>query len=178
MEAGVDRRIRKTREALHAALMSLIVERGYDAITVEDILVAADVGRSTFYAHFAGKDALLAFGFERLRAELAGSVDGSAPEPFGFLPALLAHVRRHAGLYRGLLEGRGDMIVHRQFRAILDEYVAADLKRRSTPAADLALQASFYCGGILAVIEAWLASSRPASVERINRLLGDLLAAP
>jgi len=42
MEAGVDRRIRKTREALHAALMSLVVERGYDAITVEDILVAAE----------------------------------------------------------------------------------------------------------------------------------------
>ena len=70
MTEALDRRVRKTREALHSALASLVVAKGYDAVTIQDVLDAADVGRSTFYSHFAGKEALLRSGFDRLRAEL------------------------------------------------------------------------------------------------------------
>ena len=59
LEPGIDRRSRRTRQALHQALIRLIVERGYDEITVADIADAADTGRSTFYAHFTDKDDLL-----------------------------------------------------------------------------------------------------------------------
>lgn len=48
----MDRRVRKTREALYASLVSLIVTKGYDATTVQDVIAEADVGRSTFYEHF------------------------------------------------------------------------------------------------------------------------------
>ncbi|MCB0097425.1 MAG: TetR/AcrR family transcriptional regulator, partial [Caldilineaceae bacterium] len=54
-----DRRIQKTRRALQDALLTLIVERRYDKITVQDILDRANVGRSTFYAHYRDKDDLL-----------------------------------------------------------------------------------------------------------------------
>lgn len=76
--------------------MELMVERGYERVTVQDILDRADVGRSTFYAHFRSKDDLLVVsGAEYLRsviAEHAGDpvrmlfdlVDGY-PEMFGTL---------------------------------------------------------------------------------------------
>jgi AcrR family transcriptional regulator len=51
----MDRRAARTRRALHGALMSLILRKGHEAITVQDIVDEADVGRSTFYAHYAGK---------------------------------------------------------------------------------------------------------------------------
>ena len=47
-----DRRALRTRQSLHQALIRLILERDYDEITVGDITDAANVGRSTFYAHF------------------------------------------------------------------------------------------------------------------------------
>ncbi|MCP4222921.1 MAG: helix-turn-helix transcriptional regulator, partial [Actinomycetia bacterium] len=56
--ASNDRRVRRTKQRLHEALMSLIVEKGYDKITVQDLIDRADVGRSTFYAHFETKDDL------------------------------------------------------------------------------------------------------------------------
>ena len=57
-ESRVDRRIRRTQKSLHEALISLVLEKSYDSITVQEILDRADIGRSTFYAHFDGKDKL------------------------------------------------------------------------------------------------------------------------
>lgn len=55
----MDRRQRKTRKAIFDAFISLLSERNYDRITVEQILERADVGRATFYAHFETKEYLL-----------------------------------------------------------------------------------------------------------------------
>lgn len=55
----VDARVRKTRDALGDALVSLMQEKPFDSITVQDVLDRAEVGRSTFYTHFSDKDDLL-----------------------------------------------------------------------------------------------------------------------
>ncbi|OWK24017.1 hypothetical protein AJ87_27030 [Rhizobium yanglingense] len=52
----IDRRVGRTKTALHRALISLILERGYDSITVEEICQTANVGRSTFYLHYTSKE--------------------------------------------------------------------------------------------------------------------------
>jgi AcrR family transcriptional regulator len=46
-----DRRVQRTRELLQKALIELISERGYDALTIQDIVDHANVGRTTFYLH-------------------------------------------------------------------------------------------------------------------------------
>ena len=67
MHPGMDRRTLRTRQALHQALFRLVLERGYDQTSVADIADTANVGRSTFYAHFTDKDDLLAYGIGYLR---------------------------------------------------------------------------------------------------------------
>jgi len=54
-----DRRQRRTRQALRDALLGLLRERRYEAISVQDIVERADVARSTFYEHYLDKDDLL-----------------------------------------------------------------------------------------------------------------------
>ena len=54
-----DRRVQRTRELLQKTLIELITERGYDAITIQDIVDRANIGRTTFYLHYNSKDELL-----------------------------------------------------------------------------------------------------------------------
>ena len=54
-----DRRVRRTRAALREALLALMTEKGYEAVTVQDLIDRADIGRSTFYSHFTDKTDLL-----------------------------------------------------------------------------------------------------------------------
>ncbi len=55
----LDRRVQKTRKLLQDALIELVSEKGYESVTIQEILDKANVGRSTFYAHFQDKDQLL-----------------------------------------------------------------------------------------------------------------------
>ena len=55
----MDRRQRKTREAIFKAFIELLSKKDFTQITVGEIIVRADVGRATFYAHFETKDFLL-----------------------------------------------------------------------------------------------------------------------
>ncbi len=50
--ATMDRRARRTRSALNAALVELLREKGIDGVTVRELTERADVNRSTFYAHY------------------------------------------------------------------------------------------------------------------------------
>ena len=55
----MDRRQKKTREAIFIAFTGLLSKKHYNQITVGEIIERADVGRATFYAHFETKDFLL-----------------------------------------------------------------------------------------------------------------------
>src|SRR5260370_12529924 len=54
-----DRRVQRTRESLHKALISLALEENYDSITVQEVLDRAHLGPSTFFTHSHSLDAML-----------------------------------------------------------------------------------------------------------------------
>jgi AcrR family transcriptional regulator len=164
MTNTIDRRAARTRRALHEALISLILRKGYEATTIQDLINEADVGRSTFYAHYTGKDDLLRGGFERLRADLT-EMRGRRPaggetkrsEPLRFSLALFQHADGYKDVYRALVGGRGGTIAMSEIRGVLFEFVRKELssaKRNGAVPRELALQ--FIVSAFLAVLTWWL----------------------
>ncbi len=127
--AKVDRRVRRTRELLRTALYSLVLERGYDRITVQDIIDRADVGRSTFYAHFHDKEELLLSGFEEIRTAFS-TEHGASSGHKSWTAAVFDHASRSADLYRAMVGKRGAEIVKRYFHELLVELVREHLQER------------------------------------------------
>jgi AcrR family transcriptional regulator len=157
---GMDRRTTRTRAALHEALIRLIVERGYDAVTVADVTDAANVGRSTFYAHYSDKDALLRDGFSHLQAMLARGVgedvkNEGGNRPFAFSRLLIEHLAENVQLYRVLVAGSSGPIIGEEIRRVVVDFIRVEIaggKRRRSHEAQVQLLAGAY----LSLLTWWL----------------------
>ena len=88
-EPRSDRRVAKTKSALEKALLSLILKKGYEATTVEDICAEANVGRSTFNGHFTSKDDLTRSGLIHLRKLFIANQPRHGGQSPGFSLAVL-----------------------------------------------------------------------------------------
>jgi AcrR family transcriptional regulator len=177
MEAGTtDRRVRRTRELLRSALLSLIQEKGYERITIRDILDRADVGRSTFYAHYRDKDELLQSGLEDVRSALAAEMQPGASRSKGaFLEltlGLFRHVEAHRHLWRPLTRKGGADLMVRVVRGSADELVRAHVRLQfpeassDDPRYEMAIQ--FVVGALMGVLVWWLDSEAPLSAEEMH----------
>jgi AcrR family transcriptional regulator len=70
-----DRRSRRTQSNLTNAMVDLVAHRSFDDFTVQELIDRADVGRSTFYSHFRGKDDLFRTSWEGFISLLADKID-------------------------------------------------------------------------------------------------------
>lgn len=165
MTGTIDRRAARTRRALHEALISLILRKGYDSITIQEIIDAADVGRSTFYAHYTSKEDLLRGGFESLRSELAGARHRASGKrhagPLTFSLALFEHACGYKHVYRALVGGRGGAVAVNEIRRVLSDLVQDELRAAWEDAAvarELAVE--FVVSTFLTVLT-WLLTRKP-----------------
>src|SRR5215218_8577132 len=74
-----ERKKRATRDAIAAAARRLFAERGFDAVTVAEVAVAADVSEKTVFNHFATKDDLVFAGGEERLAQLQADIAQRPP---------------------------------------------------------------------------------------------------
>lgn len=170
-----DRRVARTRRALHEALIGLILEKGYDAITIGDIVDRADVGRSTFYAHFVDKDALLLGGFSALptlrpdRPRVRDAAGGEAL--FEFSLDMFRHADDERRLFRALVGQRSGALVQRQLDRMLTDLVRADLELLDPARRDdrrLEVVVRFVVSAYLGLLTWWLEHPTPATPEAMD----------
>jgi len=161
--------------------MSLILERKYEAITVQEILDRADVGRSTFYLHFRGKDDLLFNGFQYLQSFLESAGAGSRTPAansyegiIGFSLPMFEHALEYRRVNRALLGSGGEAVVRRRIHAILSGIVSRELKRelQSRKHADIPVRpellAHFLVSTYVSVLSWWLNSKNPVAPKDID----------
>jgi len=167
-----DRRVQRTRKLLQEALVSLMIEKGYEATTVQDIIDRANVGRATFYAHFADKETLLVSRLEDLRAMLAHQQQRA--RGLGFSLPMLEHARAHLPLYGAIVGRASGAFVLQRIHRIIADLAALDLKTlgfKGTPERR-GLATEYIAGAFMAVLTWWLnhaAKLLPQEVDDIFR---------
>jgi AcrR family transcriptional regulator len=125
-----DRRVAKSRRALKEALTDLILEKGYESVTVQDVIDRADVGRSTFYAHFMDKDDLL--------MAILADLEMPAPDPSGWSPddpafgwtlELFRHFGSGKRLFKAVASSQSGALARRETTQRLERLAQAELSR-------------------------------------------------
>jgi AcrR family transcriptional regulator len=182
-ERPLDPRVRRTRKLLLDALMELIPEKGYNAITIQDITDRATLNRATFYLHYRDKDDLLYQGIH----ETLDNLHSRQPVPVleqdrltmnESVTTILSdfeHIGQNADFYCAMLGESGTA----EFALKLKDLVLKTTERRlmsalgelpSGPlATDLVLE--FMASGYIGVIRWWLENDMPYTPEVIARQL-------
>ena len=101
----MDRRQKRTRNAILRAFSTLLERKRYEQISVQDIIEKADVGRSTFYAHFETKDALLKTLCDEVFEHIFEGETCEYPVNTGDLSETLAHILWHLRQRKGDVKG-------------------------------------------------------------------------
>ena len=156
-----DRRVGKTRKALKEALTDLILEKGYESVTVQDVIDRADVGRSTFYAHFVDKDDLLMAILADLEMPGLDPTSWKADDPaFGWTLALFRHFGSGKRLFKAVAGGQSGSLARGETTRRLEELTEAELSRlkatRKLDAFRLQTVVRFLVGTFIGFMDWWM----------------------
>jgi len=182
-----DRRIARTQQLLSKALMELVVERGYDTITIQDITDRADVSRATFYLHYKDKDELLFASMTKIYDGLASGHDGQPPFDLNDVrkdmpcdASDFEHVAEFADFYRAMLSKNGSVgfllrvmtYLAQVFQPVLEGQVGEDGAEIPVD-----LIAAFCAGAEIGVMKWWLENDMrytPQEMAQMQFLLSAL----
>lgn len=171
-----DRRIQKTRKALRDALHSLVLDRGYDDLSVQDITDKANLGRATFYLHFREKDELL----EDLLREFSQNFAQRHGSKISFsdrkvVQSMFEYAEDYYDFYRIMTIGKGGVIGMRKMQTIiretcaqyLDTLEAASCGTFTVPRAFLD---NFMASSLMSTIFLWLEQDMPYSPSEMAEM--------
>jgi AcrR family transcriptional regulator len=180
----LDRRVQRTRELLRNALMQLIQEKGYDAVTIEEITERANLGRTTFYLHYQSKDDLLLdhhaeftahLNLDRLnRAQLLGN------EPQPEMVAFLQEVSQGKTVYLAFTQAKDADIIMRNIRQRMMDNLRESLEEAfpgETPSPPLDILPRYLVGAQMTLIDWWVTNRTAYDAEQIAAMLHRLQSA-
>jgi len=152
-----DRRVAKTRSALELSFDRLLLAGGYDRATPARVAQVAEVGRSTFYEYFSGRDDLLGRRLSIVLQPLADAV--CSPTILTQLEQALRHFWSNRVMARALLTGRARIVAMRTLTALIERRISGSDGMRK-PGSLSRLTAAHIAAGQLAMLEEWLSGRR------------------
>jgi AcrR family transcriptional regulator len=181
----LDRRIQKTLQLLQSALAKLVEEKEYKDITIQEILDRANVGRSTFYAHFESKDQLLRSlltGLQEMFDEGSKQLaEGDKPlaNNSALLPLrALQFAKQNHRLFKAMLGQQGYGTRNNPFYDYLfvatREHFRLMIGREKSDARGIEVATHYYASAAMGVLEWWVENDMACSAEEAFQTLNQL----
>ena len=172
----------RSRRLIRQAFLELLRQKPYEKITVTDIVTAADINRSTFYAHYPDVRGLV----EEIVGEtisqsiaLADSLNirEFLSDPMPFLRELTGYSTDNQELYTLLCRSE---FAQRQMEQLKRTLIDSALRSLAFPesvcsSTEFRIQISFFVGGILSLYVMWLQGELDCTVDDITHHLSQLI---
>jgi len=174
-----DRRSQRTRQLVLSAMMDLMTAKSYDAITVQDLLDRANIGRSTFYSHYFDKEDVLTALAEQM-LEMLGKPLSQRDAGQAILPslALFQHALGHQQHFRAMLRGHAREVVWDAAQASLsraiEQRLATILVTKRPPSVPLPVISEYLAGAFLNLLKWWLEAEMPYSPAQMDDMFQQL----
>jgi len=177
----MDRRQRKTREAIFEAFSELLSEKNLNRITVGEIIERADIGRATFYAHFETKDFLLKEMCEELFCHIFEAETGSAEAhthifdcdaPDSVFLHLLRHIEKNDNNILKLLSGQNNELFWGYFKIGISRLVESQLglfEKRKAPELPDDFWKNHVASTLVNTIRWWIDNKMTESPENVTK---------
>ena len=176
----MDRRQRKTREAIFSAFIELLSQKNFSQITVGEIIEKADVGRATFYSHFETKDFLLKELCEDLFCHIFDATENKCAEhthifkceaPDSVFLHLFSHLLKNDNNILELLSGENNELFLSYFKLNLQIMVKAQLfmfEERKNEKLPESLWINHISSTFVETVRWWIENGMKESPETIN----------
>ncbi len=171
-----ERRRLQTRKLLMQTTLELVLEKGYDAISIQDITDRADLGRGTFYIHFKDKEEVVwtVFRdlFQELEQEAHKKLDRRMPqvEYYGLLN-IFRHAGKNRDLYRAMFGSHGSALLTARAQDYLAQAFLYDIRNAPPPEVNFNLpeevEAQMLTGAISRLLSWWLETRNDYTPEQM-----------
>ncbi|NMA02064.1 MAG: TetR/AcrR family transcriptional regulator [Clostridia bacterium] len=185
MNSTEDRRITRTKEAICAALVALIEEKGFEALSVKDIAIKANINRGTFYLHYKDKFDLLdqtldqvVQDMERILLEIRLVSVADFKEtwiPKAIATKLFEYFNDNASLIQAILVTKGNFVLVTKLKQLMlknifekDEAISIKKEKLLVPCEYLA---SYIASAHFGVVQEWLDRGRRETPEEMAEIL-------
>jgi AcrR family transcriptional regulator len=174
LKPRMDRRARRTRDALGDALIDLMQERPFNTITVQDVLDRAEVGRSTFYTHYRDKEDLFLSDVEDFWEAISTMLERNQEDSKRVAPVreLFTHVAQ-AKLFRDALVASGKVhdvmeLGQGQFARAIEQRLIKLSTAQGTAPGQFAAVAHALAGALFSSLSWWIDRGTPLSAAEMD----------
>jgi AcrR family transcriptional regulator len=188
---NTDLRIIRTKESIREALVELIDEKGFEAITVKDITTRAKINRGTFYAHYQDKFDLMTKCEEEIMLEMSRIAKQNFPgviaalgtnsttlAAFPLVVSIFEYLNENSGFMKAVLGPKGDLLFQTRLKDFMWKTMFGNNPNALFKEENLLVPgqylASYVASAHIGVIQQWLDSGRKESPQEMARTLSTI----
>ncbi|MDQ0885856.1 AcrR family transcriptional regulator [Paenibacillus sp. V4I9] len=185
MKKSVDPRVKRTRNMLKEALLVLIEEKGFDAITIRDLTERAEINRATFYQHYKDKFDLLDQTIDEMLLSFATYASPKSSTEFtdndGTIPIfsrMFEFISEHAFFFQVMMGKHGVPFFQNRFLNITRKFMDEKIKNIHPHPEKMSIPKEIYIQYMvfsnLGLISYWLESDMQYSAKYMAKQLSEL----
>ncbi|MFC9601293.1 TetR/AcrR family transcriptional regulator [Peribacillus butanolivorans] len=190
-DMNMDLRVIRTKNSIRIALVELIEEKGFEAITVKDITTKAKINRGTFYAHYQDKFDLMTKCQEEIMQGMSNIVNQNFPDviaelgtnsplkkPFTLAVSIFEYLNVNSEFMKATLGPKGDLSFQTKLKDFMWKTLFENNQNSIVKEENLLVPGHFLISYIasahIGVIQQWLDSGRKESPQEMARILSTI----